>query len=416
MGVRIRILSAGKGSATKTHYLFLFQNIEIESFCNFGLPSNIVENVIFRDVEVITLGEDAAGNELKQPPEVFAPAFRFLSLRTHLHYKTYHCGEDFHHLLSGIRSIYEAVTFLDLGKGNRIGHATAIGILPEKWLNSMPSKIVLPRWEWFLNLIFIQRFLRNSTIVHKVETSLYKEAHVLFDGIPHIEISLHALDTLFDARKLSSRYLSNSSLICTEYGEKEKELCDQFRKEYGEVGLRLYELWRNDPDVRKRQNDLIEVDADFLDKEHLLQMQQTIQGLLSEKGIAVEALLTSNLRISQYEDVGQHHILRWLKVGKHSLPGDANLNICLGSDDPGIFVTDIKNEYYHLFNILKNETHSAVSAMEHIRRIHNTSRIYSFSTLPGRQPDSELQENLSSLFRSLPPTTPPRLFDLLNND
>lgn len=364
----------------------------------------------------LSLGIDAAGDELAAPPEVFAPAFRLFSRRTHLHHKTYHCGEDFHHLLSGIRTVYEAIEFLDLSKGNRVGHATAIGIEPKKWLDSMPTKLFIPRWEWFLNLIFARRFLKEPFEIHKVEARLATEASILFGTPTPIELNLHALDILFDARKLSSRYMSDSLFICTEDGIEEQKLYERFKKMHSETGLRLYERWRNDPDVRKRQNELIEIEADFLDKGHLQQLQQEIQHKLAKKGIAVEALLTSNLRISQYEDVGQHHILRWLKVGEHAIPGDADLNVCLGSDDPGIFVTDIKNEYYHLFNILVKETDSTDKAMSYIRRIHDTGRIYSFSSLPGTHPDSELQENLSSLFRSLPPTIVPRLFDVLNDD
>ncbi|AVM73150.1 amidohydrolase family protein [Magnetospirillum gryphiswaldense] len=82
-----------------------------------------------RDQRVPIVGFDAAANELHAPPEVFAPVFRHLRARGHQNF-TYHAGEDFRHLLSGIRTVLEAVTFLGMTPGNRIGHGTALGLDP----------------------------------------------------------------------------------------------------------------------------------------------------------------------------------------------------------------------------------------------------------------------------------------------
>lgn len=50
-------------------------------------------------------------------------------------------GEDFKHIISGIRSIYEAITFLEMGHGDRLGHCTAIGINPALWLKRTGEKV-----------------------------------------------------------------------------------------------------------------------------------------------------------------------------------------------------------------------------------------------------------------------------------
>lgn len=72
-------------------------------------------------------GADAAASEFDTPPEVFAPSFRRLRKNGIRHF-TYHAGEDFFHILSGLRAIYEAIEFLGLQAGDRIGHATAAGV------------------------------------------------------------------------------------------------------------------------------------------------------------------------------------------------------------------------------------------------------------------------------------------------
>ena len=332
-----------------------------------------------------SIGIDAAGSEFETPPEVFAPAFRLFSRRSLVNHKTYHCGEDFHHLLSGMRAIYEAIEFLELEKGNRIGHATAIGILPEIWLESMPAKIVLPRSEWFLNLIFARMFLDNVQYVHRVENVLAKMANVMFG----VDLSFSMLEGIFYARRLASRYLSPSCLTCSPDGLEEQKLCQQFATEHGKLVLDYYETWRTDPEIRKKQNELIEVDADFLPVEALLQLQQTIQKQIVKKEIVVETLLTSNVRISQYDDHFQHHIVRWLMINGYKKEGDAAMNICMGSDDPGIFVTDIKNEYYHLYNILRKAKLTPKEAIEHIHRLNETGRIYSFTSVPLSNPEDD---------------------------
>lgn len=55
-------------------------------------------------------------------------------------------GEDFSHLVSGLRTIVEAVIFLDLWPGDRLGHCTAIGISPDLWIRE--------NWE---NMLFATR-------------------------------------------------------------------------------------------------------------------------------------------------------------------------------------------------------------------------------------------------------------------
>ena len=46
---------------------------------------------------------------------------------------TFHAGEDFRHLLSGLRRIYEVVYFLKFHAGDRLCHGLALGILVDDW-------------------------------------------------------------------------------------------------------------------------------------------------------------------------------------------------------------------------------------------------------------------------------------------
>lgn len=82
------------------------------------------------------LGIDAASEEIVCRPEVFAQAYRFLKNDSMINQVddiernillsdlsvTYHAGEDFLDILDGLRAIDEAISFLNLDCGDRIGH------------------------------------------------------------------------------------------------------------------------------------------------------------------------------------------------------------------------------------------------------------------------------------------------------
>ena len=89
-------------------------------------------------------GIDACSQEIGCRPEVFAPVYRLLGCHTASELrdgieiplpklgKTYHVGEDFLDLIDGLRAIQEAVYFLNLDCGDRLGHAIALGTDVEK--------------------------------------------------------------------------------------------------------------------------------------------------------------------------------------------------------------------------------------------------------------------------------------------
>ena len=107
------------------------------------------------------VGIDAAASEFDTSPEVFAPVFKKLREKGFQHF-TYHAGEDFYHLLGGLRAIYEAITFLDLQRGDRIGHATAAGVAPETWAHNVGCEVVVPIGAYMDDLLFVYNLISNN--------------------------------------------------------------------------------------------------------------------------------------------------------------------------------------------------------------------------------------------------------------
>ena len=125
------------------------------------------------------IGVDAAANELDASPDVFAPIFKFLR-KSELFRFTYHVGEDFRHLISGIRAIDEAVEFLDMQIGDRLGHCTALGIEPSIWSKHYIGKTYIPRGEWLFNLVWIWNIINTNKECANIQYLIPKiEAYIM---------------------------------------------------------------------------------------------------------------------------------------------------------------------------------------------------------------------------------------------
>ncbi len=109
-------------------------------------------------------GVDAASNERHAGPEVFAPVFRRMR-RAGVKRFTYHVGEDFVHLASGLRAISEAIHFLDLSAGCRIGHGTAAGLPHDKWWKAQGGAVVQTLEERLDDLVFVWGLLRQKSLL-----------------------------------------------------------------------------------------------------------------------------------------------------------------------------------------------------------------------------------------------------------
>ena len=66
---------------------------------------------------------------------------------------TVHAGEDFVHLLTGLRRLHEAIRHLGLEEGDRIGHGLALGVDPTTWFERI-GRVVQTREERLFDLVW----------------------------------------------------------------------------------------------------------------------------------------------------------------------------------------------------------------------------------------------------------------------
>ena len=117
------------------------------------------------------LGIDAASQEIGCRPEIFAQGFRTLHRDTSFVYSekgfvklpqlrvTYHVGEDFLDVVDGLRAIDEAILFLNLDCGDRLGHAIALGISVPSWYKAKQNYISLQKQDYLDNIVWLYHAL-----------------------------------------------------------------------------------------------------------------------------------------------------------------------------------------------------------------------------------------------------------------
>ncbi|ELM3749514.1 hypothetical protein ACET96_09860 [Aeromonas dhakensis] len=356
------------------HFMTLRKNLFEKSFLLFDMLN---KHPVLR--QIIT-GVDVAANEIEAPPEVFSTLYRNCRRNGIMNF-TYHVGEDFEHLLSGIRAIFDAIILLDLKNGDRIGHATAIGIPPDLWINNMPDHIFLSQGQWLENLLFLRHISLNTRTniipLDILESKIADLAHNIFNID---KIQLEDLQEFFLLRGLEPEVVKSivdvKSLNIT--GWLYQEYLEAKKTTRPNVLFLLKERWFS-PNVIARYEQEKQFPLNFISRDILIYSQQFTQKLLSERKVIIETLPTSNVRISHYSSMKDHHIFRWMQIPSRKIEGDYPMLISLGSDDPGIFATDLRNEFYHIFSILVCEfKYSPSQALTMISEINENGRVYRF--------------------------------------
>ncbi|MDD2905401.1 MAG: hypothetical protein PHW94_01550 [Sulfurimonas sp.] len=301
---------------------------------------------------------DAAGNELYARPEAFASSFRYIREQAKKRFDkhinmTFHAGEDFVHLVSGIRYIYEAVMCLDMKAKDRIGHATALGLNPKIWKEKLNNTVVMKQGEHLDNLFFVLMVIKNNSKYNIGYEVAEKEFNKYCNNIYGLEVNFEDYKTFFENRWREKKEAINQPT------ENQLAIFNKYHS------IQSYSQY----------NRLVTIDLNDISDSIIIFLQNKILALLKEKEIAIESMITSNTRISFYNNFKEHHILQWLQ-------NPNSPDIVLASDDPGIFNNNLYLEFFILNQMLK-DTHFDKQAI--VKTLLSNSEKYSFQFQPIRQ-------------------------------
>ncbi len=356
-------------------------------------------------------GIDACAMEIGCRPEVFGPIFRMLSehiVPERNMYQvpqlkiTYHVGEDFLDLTDGLRAIDEAILFLNMKRGDRLGHATALGIDVRNWYRIKQQVVNIEKQDYLDNVVWLYHKLIEFDVrgCENLKEYLMMEYHTVFEQIyaesmdeefvndiihdirlektgeeisaerKNREFYSFDIDTYYEAWKLRGddpTCYRESRYVCT----MTKRLQYKERINWtiqGGYGIRnnakavaLYLMYHYSAGVRKKGSQIFRKEIPLMYIEGVEQVQKKMQWLVASKGIGIETNPSSNLQISTIESYQEHPISRLYNMGLTTDPQELRscpqMNVSINTDDQGVFHTSLGNEFALMG-----------SAMEHIEQ------------------------------------------------
>lgn len=374
------------------------------------------------------LGIDAASSEIGCRPEVFASEFR--RLKNHvkvLEYSskgrkipqlriTYHVGEDFLDLADGLRAIDEAVNFLNMDCGDRLGHALALGVDVEEWYQSKNNRILISKQDYLDNIAWLYNRLVAFRVpdVDSLKDYLRKKYELYFDQVYARYMDYGLIDLILNqAREQYSRTNIAHAFHNDRYrfdifqyynawklrgDDPELYVHGYFRWDDEDVsetscrvnfkfpsdfGIRyrpeiflIHYYYLYDANVRREGDQRIEVKIDSAYIRGVKLLQKEMQKSIGRRGIAIETNPSSNYLIGTFKDYAKHPIVnfynRELTCDPEKLAACPQLSVSINTDDQGIFSTSLENEYALMASALEK------IADENGNYMYNRSMVYAW--------------------------------------
>ena len=306
-------------------------------------------------------GLDVAADELGVPTWVFVPLFEYLRavsekgsgephapppLRV-----TAHVGEDFRHLLEGMRRVYEQVHYVLGPRGGRLGHAVALGIDPAAWADAAGS-VTMPAEERLWDLVFEWRLYAKHKIAPEFAVAApagrLERLQVEVADLADLVFGRAAtLENLAETHDLLHRFLlpmPGEDPTTIELGIDRYERAITRRERSSGKRYRVLRKLLLDEQTFIRGQTPVDVPLEPSTIESLSQIQNGLRRGVARRGIVVEVNPSSNLLIGDLSDLRNHPIIRLCPPEREhaDLPV---VPIVVGSDNPVIFSTSLLHEY-----------------------------------------------------------------------
>ncbi len=333
-------------------------------------------------------GLDVAKDELGIPTWVLVPLFRHVldeSARVCVLDEdlaplkiTAHVGEDFRHLLEGMRRIYEHIHYIQGGATGRLGHAIALGVDPQAWAESVGS-VLMPAeerlwdlvWEWRLYTKYrIRPEFATQAPPGRIDVVLNKVRGLSDHIYGYKKKGPYQIEELAEAHHVLHCFLVPpfTRTPAVEGGY------DTFLNAAKDISVRggqarvyshkrvgkILKAYLGDENTFHRGQTLIDVPLQADEVNALNAVQRALRLGIAQRGIVVEVNPSSNLLIGDLRDLRNHPILR-LNPPVTEKDGMPPVAIAVGSDDPLTFSTELLREYTLL--------HRAASAAGYSERV-----------------------------------------------
>lgn len=252
-------------------------------------------------------GYDCANNELYVPPEAYLPVYALDKVQKRPF--RIHIAEEFHHVLSGLRNIYEVYSWLDLRRA-RLGHCTALGIRIEKWQEDHGEYVYISKGEWLDNLIFLASIFKEEE-----RADFHVRIRELFFEIYNLPLE-HSFSTTHLIYSWNLRRL-NFSVVDVSSPEYLRARFPKLSKMITVESIYFFKLHHRQI-FWSRQNEVIKVSTKLY-SDYITKVQNKIINDLNSRELCVEVMLSSNVRIGIYDQFKEHHLFRWILESRSNM-------------------------------------------------------------------------------------------------
>jgi hypothetical protein len=297
-----------------------------------------------------------------------------------------HAGEDFVHLLTGLRRLDDTVNYLQLEEGDRLGHALSLGIDPSGWCDRVGRVVQIHEerlfdliWEWSC-------YSRHGIGVASerlayVRTEMVRLARSIFGQSYPPEDLMDFVDCLHSEQVLRAEGFPDKPTLRA-YNLRQQERPEKEKDEPEPDGRRLLRAYLSDERVwrRGRISEAIDLRNVKHEREALCRLQEGLRRKVGRLCLTIEVNPSSNLLIGDLGNFVGHPLWRLRPVVPDNVVSP--LSVCIGSDDPLTFATTLPHEYQLLFDALILMGHSHEEAMKWIDEARDAGMQSRFTLSP----------------------------------
>ncbi|MCU4967920.1 hypothetical protein OCD64_13145 [Bacillus toyonensis] len=329
------------------------------------------------------IGIDAANLETNTEPWVFAPVYkkaRNSDSHKLVYYNapvktirnlgfTYHVGEDFRHMITGLRHIDEVIEHFQYRSGDRIGHGIVLGVSATKWANKH-RVVVLPKNEYLDNMLWVWGINREHDLkmhLESLELKILKVAEQIYTNLDGIDVYKlwKNYRGKFDHPNLNNDERTGCSTaqcpLVNQEGMNKWDLTDLQNAQHCSY-------------YNEKLSKPIQIEIDDQEVSIITTLQNYIKKKISKEGIVVETNPSSNIAIGELEHIFEHYIHNLNPVNSES----DSIKVTINTDDPIVFNTNISNEYAYIFYSLIEKGFSREQSILWIDKIRNNGMTSSF--------------------------------------
>lgn len=371
------------------------------------------------------VGLDVASDENAAEPWLFSPAYNEVRDCHHTDlvkvlredgekkiYKriqniglTYHVGEDYRHILSGLRHIDEVVEKYNYRSCDRIGHGIALGVDVDYWAGNNQN-VLIPLGEYLDNLLWVWGLVVENRYelpisAYALEGRILQTASKIFGHMAGITV--HVLYRAYQ-KKFGQDFTEGFRQYHKKLLESEVSLPEQSRevclcREYDNCAAELWDSFKIVctyfcPVYEERYNQVMWLETTREDVKLLKALQGYMMDKIQRKGIYIETNPTSNLAIGEIESLYSHYVVNLNTLADAKT--ERNIMVTINSDDPMVFNTNVENELAYMYHGLISAGYDSKTVLEWIDQVRqygmDSSFIKRIKTVEEMEKDIDLIE------------------------